>query len=84
MLRWREKVGWSQKEAGARVGVSQTSWKDWESEARTPSFERAVRIEVLTEREITIESFGYDAAPAFELVRLRTERKSEPTTEAAQ
>lgn len=71
LRKWRDASGLTQKEAAARVGVSQTAWKDWEVENRVPSLAHAIAIEALTERAVRVEVFGHDAKAALELARLR-------------
>jgi transcriptional regulator with XRE-family HTH domain len=45
---WRIAEGISQTEAGARVGVSQVTWSDWENENKEPRIQYALRIVKVT------------------------------------
>lgn len=49
------------KIAGEAIGVSHSSWSEWEGGSRTPSLEKALVVEALTDGAVTIEDWLFDA-----------------------
>jgi DNA-binding XRE family transcriptional regulator len=64
LLAWRIAAGISQKVAGARVGVCQPTWRDWETGTKTPRLEHAFDIKKLTKRQVLPEHFIMPGVPA--------------------
>lgn len=62
LAKWREGAELTLVAAGAEVGVGHASWCSWETGARKPSLEKALRIEVLTHGEVRIEGWGFDSS----------------------
>lgn len=48
--------------AGAAVGVSHSSWSEWESGSRIPSLEKALAVEAFTEGTVTVEDWRFNAS----------------------
>lgn len=46
--RWRRKVGKTQLQAAACVGVAQATWSRWEAGVLTPQLRFAIRLEAVT------------------------------------
>lgn len=43
------------------VGVKHPTWLDWENGSRSPSLAKAMALELLTNGDVTMESWGFDA-----------------------
>ena len=55
---WREEQGLSQTDAGAKVGVTQPTWSDWEADKKVPHIHSAIKIAKLTKGKCPIEMWA--------------------------
>jgi transcriptional regulator with XRE-family HTH domain len=69
LAEWRADARISQAEAAERVQVSQASWSDWELGRKTPTYENAAQIEIVSEGAVRLEAFGYTPDAAFAIAR---------------
>jgi transcriptional regulator with XRE-family HTH domain len=61
---WREAEGFTQEEAGARVGVKRSHWCRLESGERLPGFRTLVKIVRLSKGRVTVEDIARTAGVA--------------------
>jgi transcriptional regulator with XRE-family HTH domain len=75
LANWRKAAGLNQDEVVAALAelgarVARPTYSFWEKDRR-PGYEHAVAIEALSKGAVKVESWGYSAASALELARLR-------------
>lgn len=58
LVAWRKKRGWSQATAAARLRVAQGTWAAWETGAKSPDRDNAIRLERLTGGTIRALAWG--------------------------
>jgi len=68
---WRKSREITLTKAAQSVAVSHSLWSEWENGTRKPTYEGALKIEKLSEGEVPLESWGYDAAAAVDVARQR-------------
>lgn len=61
---WRKKAEKTQNQAAIEVGVSQTAWSEYESGAKSPRTETALKLVKITGGEVPIEAWGEKEDPA--------------------
>ena len=59
LKKWRSATNRTLVAASSAVGVTHSSWCEWESGNRSPSLEKALAIEELTEGAIPVEAWGF-------------------------
>lgn len=60
--------------AAAKVGVAHPTWIDWEQGNRSPSLEKALSIELVTDGEISVSAWGFDAQLVIDVAEARAAR----------
>ena len=60
--------------AGERIGVKHSTWFEWESGNRSPSLEKALQIEDLTDGAVPFESWDFSAEVASTMRRVLSRR----------
>jgi transcriptional regulator with XRE-family HTH domain len=58
---WREKKNRTQGQAADELGVSQTSWADWERGVKSPRIEHALAIAKLTRGSVPVDAWAKPA-----------------------
>ena len=59
---WRAAAGRTLVAASSAVGVTHSSWCEWESGNRSPSLEKALAVEELTEGAVPVEAWGFPSS----------------------
>jgi transcriptional regulator with XRE-family HTH domain len=68
LRRWRVAEKLSMDQAAWRVGVTAPVWSAWETGAKRPAFENALRLEELTDGTVPFEAWCYGPA-LFDVLR---------------
>lgn len=63
--------------AAAKVGVAHPTWIDWENGNRSPSLEKALAIELVTEGEVPVDVWGLDGQLVVNVAAKRAERAAD-------
>ncbi len=83
LKKWRTAAGRTLISAASAIGVTHSTWCEWESGNRSPSLEKALAVEALTEGHMPVEAWGFNASVIQTMTHVLAARERNLTSTAA-